>query len=59
MAVPIPRDPRSPRITPEDVDRRITEILDEPAETLAEQADRLSRAHTVLSEALNDNLSSN
>ena len=56
MAAPIPRDPRGPRTTPEDVTRRIGEILAEPAGTLEAQADQLSRAHMVLSEALNDNL---
>ena len=50
---PIPRDPRGVHTSPEEVSQRSAEILDEPADTLAEEADQLHRAHAVLNHALN------
>lgn len=53
-AAPIPRDPRAPKVSAEEVTRRVEEILAEPAEDLAAEVDVLTRAHTVLNEALSD-----
>lgn len=55
MSRPIPRDPRTLQTTPEDVDRKIAEILGAAAPTLADEAEQLEKAHDVLRDALQEN----
>lgn len=43
------------KISPVDIDKQIGEILDEPANSLVEEASQLERAHAVLHRALQDN----
>ncbi len=52
---PKPHDPRQPRVSPADVEKRLAEILGEPSGSLAEEAAQLERAHAVLHDALQDN----
>lgn len=52
-SAPVPRDPRKPKTTPEQVDARVAEILSEPTADLKEEADMLARAHAVVHDALN------
>lgn len=54
MTTPRPHDPRLPRVSPADVEKRLAEVLDQPAGTLAEEAAQLERAHEVLHDALQD-----
>jgi len=49
---PTPRDPRQPRVDGGAVTQQVREILDEPASTLREELDQLTRAHDVLHGAL-------
>lgn len=51
---PIPRDPRAPKVSAEEVTERVESILAEPTDGLAEEVDALTRAHAVLHEALSD-----
>lgn len=51
---PIPRDPRAPKVSAEEVTRRVEDILAEPTDDLAAEVDALTRAHAVLNEALAD-----
>ncbi|MCG7289158.1 MULTISPECIES: hypothetical protein [unclassified Corynebacterium] len=51
---PIPRDPRAPKVSAEEVTERVESILAEPTEGLAAEVDALTRAHAVLHEALSD-----
>ncbi|QYH19781.1 hypothetical protein JKI95_01035 [Corynebacterium aquatimens] len=55
MSAPKPGDPRAPRFSTEDLadlQTRYEAILAAPADTLAEEADQLSRAHALLANAL-------
>ena len=52
---PIPRDPRAPKVSADEVTERVESILAEPTDGLAEEVDALTRAHAVLHEALSDN----
>ncbi|MDU0477624.1 hypothetical protein QVA66_00020 [Staphylococcus chromogenes] len=52
MTAPKPHDPRALRVTPEEVERQVTEILGESPSTLAEEAEQLARAHDVVHNAL-------
>ena len=52
---PIPRDPRAPKVSADEVTERIESILAEPTDGLAAEVDALTRAHAVLHEALSDN----
>lgn len=54
MAVghPLPRDPRQPKVTPEDVDKAVAEALSAPTATLQEEAAALARAHDIVHNAL-------
>lgn len=49
---PIPHDPRQQTITPQEVEAKINEALAQDVDTLAEEAEVLSRAHQILHEAL-------
>ena len=51
---PIPRDPRAPKVSADEVTERIESILAEPTDGLAAEVDALTRAHAVLHEALSD-----
>ena len=51
---PIPRDPRAPKVSADEVTERVESILAEPTDGLAEEVDALTRAHAVLHEALSD-----
>ena len=51
---PIPRDPRAPKVSADEVTQRVTSILAEPTDNLADEVDALTRAHAVLHEALSD-----
>lgn len=55
MSNPIPRDPRSLGVTPEELNQSIEEILAEPAEDLAAEAEQLNQAHELLRAALQEN----
>ena len=52
---PIPRDPRAPQVSAEEVTQRVESILAEATDGLAAEVDALTRAHAVLHEALSDN----
>ncbi|MCG7296791.1 hypothetical protein NUW87_01850 [Corynebacterium pilbarense] len=52
---PIPRDPRAPKVSADEVTQRVESILAEPTDGLAAEVDALTRAHAVLHEALSDN----
>lgn len=52
---PIPRDPRAPKVSADEVTERVESILAEPTDGLAAEVDALTRAHAVLHEALSDN----
>ncbi|OFT58389.1 hypothetical protein HMPREF3151_04150 [Corynebacterium sp. HMSC05H05] len=52
---PIPRDPRAPKVSADEVTERVETILAEPTDGLADEVDALTRAHAVLHEALSDN----
>lgn len=47
-----PRDFRQPHTTPEALDGRIEEILQQPVDTLEAEAAQLEAAHQVLHQAL-------
>lgn len=51
---PKPHDPRVPRMSVDELDERFNAILAEPAETLADTAEQLDRAHAVLRDALQE-----
>lgn len=51
---PIPRDPRAPKVSADEVTERVETILAEPTDSLADEVDALTRAHAVLHEALSD-----
>ena len=51
---PIPRDPRAPKVSADEVTERVESILTEPTDGLATEVDALTRAHAVLHEALSD-----
>lgn len=51
---PIPRDPRAPKVSADEVTERVETILAEPTDGLADEVDALTRAHAVLHEALSD-----
>lgn len=55
MTSPKPYDPRLPRVSPADVEKRLAQVLDGPAGSLAEETAQLERAHEVLHDALQDN----
>lgn len=52
MTAPKPHDPHAARVTLDDVDKRINEILEEAPGDLVAEAEQLERAHQVLSDAL-------
>ncbi|WKD57722.1 hypothetical protein CAPI_05870 [Corynebacterium capitovis DSM 44611] len=54
MSSPRPRDPRAPRISPGEIEQRISSILAEDCANLAEEIDQLNRAHSILHEALRE-----
>lgn len=55
MTAPKPRDPRQPQRTAAEITEQFEAVLEEPAETIADEADVLTRAHAVLAEALQRN----
>ncbi len=55
MTAPKPHDPRRPGVTPAEVDQRVSQILGEPAASLADEAEQLEAAHDVLHQALQNN----
>ena len=55
MPAPKPHDPRAPRVTPDEVDQRVADILREDADELEAEKDQLERAHAVLHDALQEN----
>lgn len=52
MAAPKPHDPRTPRVSVEELREQFNGMLAEPAETLAEEVAQLTRAHSLLHDAL-------
>lgn len=54
MPVPKPHDPRGLQTRPEDIDKRVAEILGEDVAELEEEKDQLESAHAVLKEALQE-----
>ncbi|MDK8663158.1 hypothetical protein [Corynebacterium coyleae] len=54
MKPPMPRDPRAPHTTPEEVTSQFEAILAEDTESLADEVDALTRAHAVLGHALQE-----
>ncbi|MEJ5927356.1 hypothetical protein WG915_01840 [Corynebacterium sp. H128] len=53
MAItPVPRDPRQPTTTPEDIDQAVAEVLGEPTSSLKEEAEQLAQAHEIVHKAL-------
>lgn len=55
MSAPIPRDPRQLSTTPDQVDQKVAEILNQPTSDLAEEYAQLDAAHLVLRDALQEN----
>ena len=51
---PIPRDPRAPKVSADEVTQRVESILAVPTDGLAAEVDALTRAHAVLHEALSE-----
>lgn len=49
---PKPRDPRLPVLSADEITAQFSAILDEPAGTLEDEVDQLTRAHAVLNDAL-------
>ena len=54
VPVPVPHDPRAPRVSPEELSRRVEEALGAEAATLREELEQLNRAHDLLNDALQD-----
>lgn len=54
MKPPMPRDPRAPYTTPDEVTAQFEEILAEDTDSLADEVDVLTRAHAVLGHALQE-----
>lgn len=54
MKPPMPRDPRTPHTTPEEITSQFEAILAEDTESLADEVDALTRAHAVLGHALQE-----
>lgn len=54
MSAPKPRDPRSLALDPEDIDKRLSEILGTSPADLREEVEQLNLAHEVLREALQE-----
>ncbi|WP_181896860.1 hypothetical protein [Corynebacterium senegalense] len=54
MSVPVPHDPRAPRVSPEELSRRVEETLGTEEPTLREELEQLNRAHDLLNDALQD-----
>lgn len=52
MAAPKPHDPRTPHVSVEELREQFNGVLAEPAETLAEEVAQLTRAHSLLHDAL-------
>lgn len=52
MAAPKPHDPRTPHVSVEELREQFNGMLAEPAETLAEEVAQLTRAHSLLHDAL-------
>lgn len=52
LTPPIPHDPRQPKVTPEQIDAAVAEVLSEPAQELADEAAQLARAHEIVHSAL-------
>lgn len=52
LTAPLPRDPRRPSTTPEEVTAAVEAILSEPADTLKDEAEQLARAHDIVHRAL-------
>ena len=55
MNAPIPRDPGSLPITPEELNQSIEEVLSQPVADLAAEAEQLNQAHELLRAALQEN----
>ncbi|MBN9643589.1 hypothetical protein ACFSSC_03195 [Corynebacterium mendelii] len=49
---PVPRDPSTPVMTPEEIDRAMALILDFDNPDPVAEADQLARAHEILGRAL-------
>lgn len=54
VPAPVPHDPRAPRVSPEELSRRVEEALGAEASTLREELEQLNRAHDLLNDALQD-----
>ncbi len=54
VSVPVPHDPRAPRVSPEELSRRVEETLGTEEPTLREELEQLNRAHDLLNDALQD-----
>ena len=50
----VPHDPRAPRVSPEELSRRVEETLGTEEPTLREELEQLNRAHDLLNDALQD-----
>ncbi|WP_288833433.1 hypothetical protein [uncultured Corynebacterium sp.] len=54
MSALVPHDPRAPRVSPEELSRRVEETLGAEEPTLREELEQLNRAHDLLNDALQD-----
>lgn len=52
VAAPKPHDPRATHVSAEELREQFNELLAEPAETLAGEVALLTRAHSLLHDAL-------
>lgn len=52
MNQPKPHDPSSPQVDAEQISRAFSELLETPAEDLDQEVDLLTRAHSLLQDAL-------
>lgn len=55
VVAPKPSDPTRPSISPEELSRRIDELLSRPVDDPFAEAEQLEAAHRILSEALQNN----
>lgn len=55
MVAPKPQDPSRPSISPEELAEKLDGIFDEPAGSLAAEAEQLEAAHQILNDALQNN----
>ncbi|WP_018295435.1 hypothetical protein [Corynebacterium lubricantis] len=54
MSAPKPHDPRATGISPDQLTAQFEEILAQPTHSLADEAEVLGQAHTLLNEALQE-----